>query len=548
MPTATYSKPSKGTMGRAKDLKRGSIKKLMPTVYAGAPYPPPPPEPMVSAPQQQVSEPVVGIGMNTGKEHFVVGDNPNGPEQLAVIPPRGTIASSVPQFVGGVRSYATGGMVTVGDGSTNRWDDNAKLWIDDATGNRMRPTDQGGDGRWRNPQGLVLNEATGQWERDGPAPVATQGTTVTNTSLPQGGDPLQNQTAARQASQGAQQGVINATSGAINAQNNVINAKQGTIAPTQAVIDASGRVVTAQEGQNQANREYLAQQQNANAVRLAEAKSIRAAESNIPDLTATAQAQTAYNDQKYLYDFAGVTPDTEVELPTGTNQQLAPGVRGKIMSQAELLTKESKANETERALKLDDARIAVALKGTDVAAAQAAAARAGLTLDQAELLVQQAQLEADRAGLTLDQWQNQAAQARLNEDITQNKPAGTVLYVDPHTGRSEYVTQAVKDERDYYYSKSGPGGSYQYDPATGNYTPLPLGQLSDSGVIAFGVGSEDVYGPFQNPYQGLSNTQRRQMAIDELVRRDYSPGLAAYLVDNAITQATQTQGEAGGAV
>lgn len=46
----------------------------------------------------------------------------------------------------------------------NRWDESRQVWVDGATGNYMRPTDRGGDGRWYSPDGrMVYDDATGQW-------------------------------------------------------------------------------------------------------------------------------------------------------------------------------------------------------------------------------------------------------------------------------------------------------------------------------------------------------------------------------------------------
>ncbi|MGE3985668.1 MAG: hypothetical protein AB7G38_15980, partial [Dehalococcoidia bacterium] len=374
------------------------------------------------------------------------------------------------------------------------------------------------------------------------------GAAPTSVATPATNDPLVRQTQAREATQGANQAVINASQGVTAANNNVVNARAGTIAPTQSVIDAGRGVAAATDQYIAGNRGYIQTRQQADAARLADEQAVQAARSNVADLTATARAQTDYNDQKYRFNVAGVTPDTEVQLPDGTNAQLGPGVRGKIMSQADLLANEQQSKEAIRAIELSQARNALDLVGTNVDAARNEAAKAGLTLDQAQLVVSQAQLEADRAGITLDQYQNQLSQARLNEDIAGNKPAGQVLYTDPRTGRSEYVTQAVADQRDFEYRNSAPGGQFIYDEATGTYAPAELGKLSDAGVAAFGVGDDSAFGPFQNPYQGMPAAQRREMAVQELVRRGYSEGLASYLVDSAIVNSQPTQQGPGGIV
>ena len=481
--------------------------KLRPTVAAGTPMGAAAMPAPTGMPDQQIPEPALVVGEQSGTVYSRFGDNPNGPEQVQVIPPAGPVPLRRGNMV---RSFATGGTMEIG-GNT-------------AVVRPLTPEEQA--------------RINAQQASPGANAVATAPTT----------DPLVRQTQAREATQGANQAVINASQGVTAANNNVVNARAGTIAPTQSVIDAGRGVAAATDQYIAGNRGYIQTRQQADAARLADEQAVQAARSNVADLTATARAQTDYNDQKYRFNVAGVTPDTEVQLPDGTNAQLGPGVRGKIMSQADLLANEQQSKEAIRAIELSQARNALDLVGTNVDAARNEAAKAGLTLDQAQLVVSQAQLEADRAGITLDQYQNQLSQARLNEDIAGNKPAGQVLYTDPYTGRSEYVTQAVADQRDFQYRNSAPGGQFIYDEATGTYAPAELGRLSDAGVAAFGVGDDSAFGPFQNPYQGMPAAQRREMAVQELVRRGYSEGLASYLVDSAIVNSQPTQQGPGGIV
>ncbi|MGD9885857.1 MAG: hypothetical protein AB7U95_37755, partial [Reyranella sp.] len=170
---------------------------------------------------------------------------------------------------------------------------------------------------------------------------------------------------------------------------------------------------------------------------------------------------------------------------------------------------------------------------TNVDEARNIAARAGLTLDEAQLLVDRAQIDAARAGLTLDQYQLKITQAQNAADVaglgvdTANlgvrqaqlreeelglpPRAGMQLYTDPVSGVSEWVSPAEADMRNTMYQNRG---LLTKDPATGELVPAELGALSDS-QLATGAG------------EGIIP---REQAQAELVRRGYSPAAAEYLI------------------
>lgn len=60
----------------------------------------------------------------------------------------------------------------------NVWDEGRQVWVDDATGNYMQPTDRGGDGLWYSPNGQsVFNASTGQWYNKASGAVVPTGST-----------------------------------------------------------------------------------------------------------------------------------------------------------------------------------------------------------------------------------------------------------------------------------------------------------------------------------------------------------------------------------
>lgn len=433
MPTLT---PSRSDVVLGRERRKA---KLLPTLPIGAPV----------KPIQRIPEPVVGVGALTGAQHFIMGDNPAGPEQVAIQPPAGSPQRA--QIAGGLVSYAEGGVISVGT------------------------------------------------------------------------DPLQAQLEAARKTLAAQQGVIDVTGQATAANANVINARASTLPQQQAVINASGAVNTAQGQYLNQSRGFIGTQQQQNQARAAEIAGIQNASRNVADLSAVAQAQTARNDQDYKYALAGISKPVEIDVPNGADvANLPPSVRARLQTQEQLLTRDAQAAEARRGITLEGARLALALTATNVDAAQLAAAKVGLSLDQAQLVVQQAEIDAARAGLTIDQYQNQLAQARLNEAAVGLPPAaGLVLYTDPVTGVSEYVTQAVADTRTQVYNTQRQGGQMIVDPATGQAVPAELGSLSDGAVAALAFG-----GTYGQPIAGAGY----QMALDELMRRGYSQTGAAYVI------------------
>jgi hypothetical protein len=60
--------------------------KMQPTQPVGSPWPP---VGQPAQPHMQIPEPVIGVGQFTGIPHFRIGDNPNGPELMTIVPPEG---------------------------------------------------------------------------------------------------------------------------------------------------------------------------------------------------------------------------------------------------------------------------------------------------------------------------------------------------------------------------------------------------------------------------------------------------------------------------
>ena len=334
---------------------------------------------------------------------------------------------------------------------------------------------------------------------------------------------------------GADRGVINAQAATIGPQNrqldasgNVLNARAGTIAPQRDVIAAQGNVVNAQTAQTQGQRGFIGQQQGANTARTTEEQGVQAAARNTADQAAIAQAQNSRDNEDYKYALAGLSRPREIQTAEGDDVQgLPPGVRGKLETQEQILTRVAGANERLRALALEGAQLAVQLLGTDVAAAQQAAARAGLTLDEAQLLVQQAQITEGQAGLDVDRSQIGVQEARntagladidargagleagraglLEKQAGQTSKPGMTVYQNPFDGSSKEVTPAEKARLDalddQQIEAQNPGLKAWTDPQTGNrelVTPDEYNRRQADYERDFGISRQKTrYGPDQ---------------------------------------------------
>lgn len=517
-------------------------------------------------PRLDIPEKAYIVGAETGKIHAQLGDNPNGPETVTITPPGGSptrasigVPAGTPR---GAQSFATGGSLTVGSGLDPN-DPNIQAQIAsgdvyfDPSSNSIQS---------RSGYSSPVTAAPQAQAQGAPAPVANTATT----------DPLEAQRQAQQAAIDARGGVaaatgavnaakgavvpltqaqINANAGVVGAQGNqalanqgVVNATGGTFAPRAAQIGANGQVIDAQAQQTAAQRAAIQQNQTADAQRLAAEQGVQAAAANTADLTATAQAQNAQNNEAYKYQLAGLSQPVAVNTPNGASANLPAGTTANLQSQAQLLTTQQSQAEKLRAIKLDQAQQIVALAGTDVAGAQQAAARVGLTVAQAQLLVDQAQNNAAQAGVNVQQAQNKAAQAGVAVDqgnlgVTQaglgldaanlgvynaatgvqqaamppaGIPAGYVVYTNPFTGQSNYMSAAAAQEVQYKDKQ-------QIDA-------INQGQYG-------GLGSSSVTSLFYNGLVTGNTTVDEAHALTALTGITGSPQAAAALIADAKSRA-----------
>lgn len=251
--------------------------------------------------------------------------------------------------------------------------------------------------------------------------------------------------------------------GQYNAGLGVLGARSNQLGANQRVIDASGRVLSLQQGLNPLYQSQLAarggvldaqsRQQMLERAYLestgqniqqtqAEAEGVWNASQNVADLTnvaAVKQARSADDQRARAY---GVTPEEEINVPMGQQGvALPPGVRAAARPQFEYLSENAQHAQHNREFQLETAKNAVELAGSDVDAAQMVAARAGLSLDEAKLVVQQASQEEDAARLGASQAGLDLSGANFQQDVSQMPfNPGEVLYTDPRTGQSSYMS------------------------------------------------------------------------------------------------------------
>jgi hypothetical protein len=425
----------------------------------------------------------------------------------------------------------------------NVWDPQKGRWVDTDTGNEYI------NGVWTNPQGGTYNPQTGQW-----SPTAASSTRRT------GGDDgyyaqgaqlgaQQGQIAARQgvvqagygalqagyATNAAQQGALGARMGTLGAQRGVLQAQQGTFGPAAAVISANQGVNAAQGALINANRSYMQQRVGENQLQSGEFEAGLAAKNNVADQAAVAQARRFYAVKDARARSFGMAPEAEVSVPVGFKGRLGIGLRAAPTTQAEDVERTNKENQTRRGFKLEGAQLAVQLAGTNVDAARLKAAEVGLTLDQAQLVVQQAQNAAGFAGNAEDVANVGVSRARLNEDqaqlgvraaglredeasiasnqadlnarIASRAPfPGAEKWTDPFTGRSEWMTPSEVDQRKYQYELdlSHDRIPDQFELASARSRGGPLGEAANGGL---GTG-----GP-RDEYSGFSAQQLLNMYV-----------------------------------
>lgn len=268
---------------------------------------------------------------------------------------------------------------------------------------------------------------------------------------------------------------VNAATGAsIGAAGATLTARRNTLPAEYGVLGARQGVINAQGTYNTAERGYIGTQQQANDERERDRIATLNARNNTADQAAVAEAKNFRQNMDKNYSFFGVAPPTDVVNRDGS--VLPPGTRDALRTQEDIVSEHAADAEGARKAKLEAARLAVAMVGTNVSEAQRMASQAGLTLDQAQMLVEEAQLNETGASLNV-------RSANLNEQLAGTPPfAGAERYTDPATGEGHWLTPAEAairkqaDERNLTPAKEKP---VRENPAT-RYSDTPLGAFSEN--------------------------------------------------------------------
>ena len=192
------------------------------------------------------------------------------------------------------------------------------------------------------------------------------------------------------------------TQGPSGPQTAQFGAAQGVISASQAQIDAQTAALGAAGTAAGASTAYLNEQARAGAAARAERERIIAARGNAQNIIDVARGNRDRRAQDYKYGIAGLDVPAELVLPEGFAGPLPPGVRRKIETDEERLTREAADSEALRQSTLDQARIA--------------AARAGLTVDEAQRRAQGAALGVSQANLNLDRTQTPPGPGLVMDD------------------------------------------------------------------------------------------------------------------------------------
>ena len=435
-----------------------------------------------------IPERVIGVGAESGQTYFTIGDNPAGPESVSITPPGGMPkrariggapkmqAGGMPPAVtaGGGVSFANGGEMEIGPGGRTRDQVTGTDYLSEAErawylgqstniGTEAQTfLTEYNQGQAQPPTGTITPPSFSGGAGIAPAPQAIV-------------DPLEAQRQAQQAAIDARgpvstataaqiqanTNVLNTQAGQINANRDVVNAVSGTFGPQRQQIDAQGRVIDAQADTTTAQRAQIQRTQQANTARLAEEQGIQAASANYADQAAIAQAQNARAAEDYKYALAGLPTPTEVNTASGADEAGLPtGTRAKLQTQEQMKAKEAQQAERLRAIQLDQAQQIVNMAQTDVASANQAAARVGLTVASAQLLVDEARNKAAGEGVNVQEAQRQSgyfdqalntAQLGVYNSATAlqqagmppvGTPAGFVQYTDPFSGSTRYMSAA----------------------------------------------------------------------------------------------------------
>ena len=257
----------------------------------------------------------------------------------------------------------------------------------------------------------------------------------------------------------------------------VIGAEAGLVPYERGVNAAQGSVIDRSTEQLGAERGLISLEQGQAGARAADVSLIRGARDNVADKVAVAQAKQSQDvSDERLYNRLGVSAPVSVDVPSGQEGQLGLGTRASLRTQEEVVRGQAADREADRAATLENAKLAVQMQGTNVTEAELMARRAGLSLADARLLVDEAQtreslagVDVANAGLDVNQQQlNQEgisldnSRIGLQQRLTANSlndlkaPAdqGYELYTDPDTRQKSWVTPAEADQLQHAYEVS----------------------------------------------------------------------------------------------
>lgn len=181
-----------------------------------------------------------------------------------------------------------------------------------------------------------------------------------------------------------------------------LDAQRNSLAFQPQVRAADSAVLDAQTADLAANRAYLNEQLRASQMSQQAQQKIQAAKANTADITAVGQEQNLRNNSDYLYQLAGLKAPVDLQLPADFKGDLPPGTRAKLETLADWLTEKASDADTMEKFNVEAARIHAANTGTDVTAAQIAAGRVHLTLDELDTAAKSAGLNAQSAALQVN--------------------------------------------------------------------------------------------------------------------------------------------------
>lgn len=411
----------------------------------------------MGARDQVLNEPVAGVGLYSGKVHFVAGEK--GPERIAI----GKQPGGPPQVTGagpGVRWFAVGGDVETSDGgdATNQGQDlnqytggnggTATYTQGSAPG--ITPPSLNNSGgllpaapaptSGQNPQSMIalanaynsgqvgqgqnvnafLNATTNGSANGGPGYGQGQGSGSGNLSYPA--------SVVGQVGPGST-GPTAANIAQYNAQKQAFAAKQASLQAQQAELPAEA-------AQTQAQSAYYAEQQRNAQQELALEQQEEAALSNVPDLTATAERANEQANEDYKYGIAGVAKPQDIILPPGYNGPALPaGVRPTIQTQADVIAKQ---------LQLLGARV-----GPENTIAQTTAEEAGTAVAQAQQQAQAADIASQEAAQQYSETTQVPPSAGLQWDELTGQWVTPMEYAQSHA-LNRFVTDPVNKVRVTY--------------------------------------------------------------------------------------------------